>query len=51
MTDPVSAALAVACPICGVQSGELCEDVVRGYIGPAARPHVYRIRVAAEVSE
>ena len=22
-----------------------------GHIGPAARPHVYRIRVAAEVSE
>ena len=33
------------------QPGELCEDFVRGRIGPAARPHVYRIRVAAEMSQ
>ena len=51
MTDPEAAALAVACPICDADRGELCQDVVRGHIGPAARPHVYRIHVAAEVSE
>jgi hypothetical protein len=51
MTDPGSAALAVACPICGVAPGELCQDVVRGHIGPVARPHVYRISVAAEMSQ
>ena len=44
------AALRVACPICDAERGERCQDVVRGHIGPAARPHVYRIRVAAEVS-
>jgi hypothetical protein len=51
MTDPEAAALAVACPICGVASGVLCQDAVGGYIGPVKRPHVYRISPAAEVSQ
>jgi hypothetical protein len=48
MTDPEAAALDVACPICGVQPREVCQDVVRGCIGPVKRPHAYRISVAAE---
>ena len=48
-TDRETAALDVACPICGVPPGELCQDVVRGHIGPVERPHLYRTRVAAEV--
>jgi hypothetical protein len=51
MTDREAAALGVACPICGVQPGELCRDVVKGCIGPIQRPHVYRMSVAAEVSQ
>jgi len=47
MTDPETAALDVACPICGVAPGELCQDVVRGHIGPVERPHLYRTSVAA----
>jgi len=51
MTDPepIAAALDVACPICGAAPGELCQDVVRGHIGPVKRPHRYRASVAAEV--
>ena len=48
--DPEAAALDVACPICGVQPGELCQDVVRGCIQPVPEPHLYRIKVSAEVS-
>ena len=44
------AALDVACPICGVQPGDLCQDVVRGCIQPVPEPHLYRIKVSAEVS-
>ena len=46
MTDPLS----VPCPICDAQPGDLCQDAVRGYIGPVERPDVYT-SVAAEVSE
>jgi hypothetical protein len=49
MTDPAPDPLDVACPICGVPPGELCQDVVRGHIGPVERPHLYRISIAAEV--
>jgi len=49
MTDPETAALDVACPICGVAPGELCQDVVRGHVGPVERPHLHRTSVAAEV--
>ena len=45
------AALDVACPICSVQPGELCQDVMRGCIGPIERPHLYRISVAADEVE
>jgi hypothetical protein len=51
MSDPEVAALAVACPICGVLPGEVCQDAVRGCIGPVKRPHAYRISVAAKVSQ
>ena len=42
MTEPETAALDVECPICGVPPGDLCQDVVRGHIGPVERPHLYR---------
>ena len=48
--DPEAAVLDVACPICGVQPGELCQDVVRGCIQPVPEPHLYRIQVAGEVA-
>jgi hypothetical protein len=47
MVNPLS----VTCPICDAQPGELCQEVVRGCIGSAARSHVYRFQIAAEVSQ
>jgi hypothetical protein len=41
--DPEAAALNVACPICGVQPGYPCEDIVGGFIQPVDPPHLYRI--------
>ncbi len=43
--DPEAAALNVACPICGVQTGEPCQDNVRGFILSVKQPHLYRIHV------
>ena len=48
--DPDAAALNVACPICGVQPGEPCQDIVRGFIDPVERPHLYRVTVSVEVA-
>lgn len=41
-------ALTVICPICSAPSGHPCEDIIDGQLGPASRPHLYRVQVAAE---
>jgi hypothetical protein len=43
--DPEAAALNVACPICGVQPGEPCQDIVGGFIQSVEQPHLYRIHL------
>ena len=47
---PDAAALNVACPICGVQPGEPCQDIVRGFIRPVEGPHLYRVTASVEVA-
>ena len=43
------AALDVACPICGVEAGEPCQNVVRGFIRSERQPHRYLVQVAREM--
>jgi hypothetical protein len=50
MTQPqLSEALDVACPICGVDAGAQCHDLVQGLLRPVG-PHLYRAQVARKVT-
>lgn len=45
-----TSALAVACPICDAQSGDACQDAIRGWVR-TVNPHLYRALLAKEATK